>query len=124
MPAENAAALALRASQLLLAQKEQLGLPDLAIVTQEEFLLHAAQQDTMSIEEKRALIDQTERVLKDLYAHLPFKDVFKSENPNVNPFFAFAALREQLNTLSDFDFHTCMLLAMSPARDIHTCYTA
>jgi hypothetical protein len=124
MPTEDASALALRAARLLIDQKEQLGLPDLRIVTQEEFLRDAAQHVSMPVEEKRALLDQTERVLKDLYAHLPFKPVFKSEDPNVNPFIGFAALREQLDTLNDFDFHTCMLIALSAARDIHTSYTA
>ena len=124
MPIEDATTLALRASNLLLDQKELLGLPDLRIVTQQEFLNDAAKLTPMPVEEKRALLDQTERVLRELYAHLPFKPVFKSDNPNVNPFAAFAALRDQLDTLSDFDFHTCMLLALSTARDIHTSYTA
>ncbi len=124
MPVDDASPLAFRAAQLLLDRKEEMNLPNLRIVTQQQFLQEADQLDNIPTDQKLLIIDQTERVLRYLYAHLPFKKVFQSDDPNVNPLASLAALRQQVDTLSDFDFHTCMLIAMAGARDIHTIYIA
>lgn len=100
---------------------EELGIEKLRIVTQEQFLLEAAQQPALSSDERAAILDQTETVLRNLYAHLKFK---KNRGVEQNPFEGISLIREQIETLSDFDFHTCMLLALATMRDVHTAYVA
>lgn len=117
MPVEDATELALAASRRI----EGLGIEKLRIVTQEQFLREAAKQPALSFEERVAILDQAELVLRNLYAHLKFK---KNRGVEQNPFEGIRLIREQIETLSDFDFHTCMLLALATMRDVHTAYVA
>ncbi|MBN8734481.1 MAG: hypothetical protein J0L64_28350 [Acidobacteria bacterium] len=121
MPAEDGTLLARDAALFLDQQKEAIGLPGLRIVMQEEFLREAAALPGLTRDERLTVLTQAEVVLKNLYAHLAFK---KTDDPAANPFVAFAQIRDQIDTLSDFDFHTCMLIALAKVRDVHTSYLA
>lgn len=121
MSVENGSEYALQAARFLVDRKAELELPDLRIETQEEFLRRAAAEPPLSRVEKVMLLEQTERVLRDLYAHLPFKKVSAQDR---DPFFALEGVRGQLDQLTELDFHLCMLLVFATVRDVHTGYVA
>lgn len=121
MPSEDGTPLALNAARFLDQQKDTLSIPGLRIVTQQQFLQEAAAAPAFTTEERLLVLNQAELVLRNLYAHLAFK---KTDDPQANPFVAFQQIRDQVDTLSDFDFHTCMLLALAKVRDVHTSYQA
>ena len=119
---EDGSAWALRAAEFLTSKKDELGMKDLRIVTQAQYLEEVAQSPKLGVAERRALLDRTDEVLRNLYAHLPFKKPAGS-NP-LSPFQALDQIRAQVAELSDLDFHMCLLLALATVRDVHTSYTA
>jgi hypothetical protein len=118
MPAEDGTPFAFSAARFL---TDALRVPSLRIVEQQAFLREAAAAPGFGVDDRLTVLNQAEMMLRNLYAHLAFK---KTDDPEANPFVAFQQIREQIEALSDFDFHTCMLLALARVRDVHTSYLA
>ena len=109
------------AAEFLLSRRTEIGLPKLEIRTQAQFLEELAGHVGFSLAERSQLLDQIEMVLRNLYAHLPFK---KIADPTRDPFRMIDEIRPQLEALSDMDFHACVLLVLATVRDVHTSYVA
>ena len=105
---------------LLQAEKNDLGMPDLAIQPVDVFLKTAAAQTPTTTAERELILDQAALIFNHLYPHLPFKtDLYHFIHPqdylaqNVRPFFA---------KLDEATFHDYVVGAFSLVRDAHTLY--
>lgn len=117
---EDAAKLTNQACDILHANKVALQIPELEIVTLEQFLADTGKAARMTRAEREAILSQAQFLIEHLYPHLPFK---VRNFPGNDLLMNFKAVRDQVDTLSDFDFHTCMLLLFAAFHDAHTAYT-
>jgi len=101
----------------LLSQKQQLGLPDLAIEPVADFVRRANQNPT-TIEERRLIIDQATLMFDHVYPHMPFKqEIYHFLHPS-----DFLRTIPPLDQLSETDFHDFVIAGFSLVRDAHTLY--
>ncbi|MCZ2149775.1 MAG: S41 family peptidase [Bryobacterales bacterium] len=117
---DDASELVRLAGELLEKNKDRLNLPDLRIQSLDEFLRLAGGEQPLDRGDKEAILLQAETLFRNFYPHLPFK---KKDFPGDDPFVAIEQVRAQLDTLSTFDFHICMLLVFATVHDVHTSYT-
>jgi hypothetical protein len=117
---DDASELVRLAGDLLEKNKGRLNLPDLRIQTLDEFLRLAEESAPLERTDKEAILNEAETLFRNFYPHLPFK---KKDFPGDDPFVAIEQVRGQLDTLSSFDFHVCMLLVFATVHDVHTSYT-
>ncbi|MCC6391808.1 MAG: hypothetical protein IT167_14505 [Bryobacterales bacterium] len=116
---DDASELVRLAGELLEKNKDRLNLPDLRIQSLDEFLRLAGAAQPLDRGDKEAILLQAETLFRNFYPHLPFK---KKDFPGDDPFVAIEQVRAQLDTLSTFDFHICMLLVFATVHDVHTSY--
>ena len=114
---EDARELTLAALQLLEAQKEDLGCPNLRVRSPSEFR-EFAQSHQLTRHEKVVIVDQAILLIDQFYAHLPFKRARYASDPVQS----LRLVRAQLDELSDLEFHEQMIHSMVGLRDAHTFY--
>jgi hypothetical protein len=106
------------ALQMLLAQKQDLGCPDLQIYTIPEFLQQAR---TVKLEraDKEILVEQAALLIDQFYAHLPFKRARYAADPVQS----LRLIHGELDRLADdLAFHGRMIKTFMHLRDAHTFY--
>src|SRR5579871_6892768 len=119
LPLDDASELTRSAWELLEAEKNDLGLPNLNIQPVKDFLT-AVEQNPTTLAERQAILDQAALLFNDLYPHLPFKtDIYHFTRPQD---FLDQNVRPQVESLSESDFHDFMVAAFSLVRDAHTLY--
>jgi hypothetical protein len=119
VPFDDASTLTFRAWDVLEAEKNDLGLPDLSIQPVDLFL-KAAEQNPTSGAERELIMDQAALMFNHLYPHLPFKtDIYHFLHPQD---FLDQNVRPGFDTLSEADFHDLVVAAFSLVRDAHTLY--
>jgi hypothetical protein len=119
VPFDDASDLTRKAWDLLVAEKADLGLPDLFIQSVGDFLEAAARNPTTSAE-RELILDQVALMFDHLYPHLPFKtDIYHFIHPQD---FLNENVRPQFADLGESDFHDFVVAAFSLVRDAHTLY--
>ncbi|MBL8220821.1 MAG: hypothetical protein JNL62_16435 [Bryobacterales bacterium] len=105
------------AVEILLKYRKAQGLPKLTIESMPAFLERAA-KDELKLEEKLLLLDQATFILEEFYAHLHFKRARYA----VDPIQRLRLLRDDVEQLTDMEFHSEMVKTFSRLRDPHTFY--
>ena len=105
------------AVDVLLKYRKAQGLPKLTIEGMPAFLARAA-KDPLKLEEKLLLLDQATLILEEFYAHLHFKRARYA----VDPVQRLRLLRDDVEQLTDMEFHSEMVKTFSRLRDPHTFY--
>jgi len=105
------------AVEILLKYRKANGLPKLTIESMAAFLERAA-KDSLKVEEKLLLLDQATLILEEFYAHLHFKRARYA----VDPVQRLRLLRDDVEQLTDMEFHAEMVKTFSRLRDPHTFY--
>jgi len=118
--------------RVLVADRVNLGLPDLTVVDLQDFL-KAAEDPTqnpniMGHDDRILVLEKTEALIGNLYPHLPFKlQDFPDADPPVDPIGRIKALRARVDaqdsTLGELSFQIEMLKIFASVRDPHTSYT-
>ncbi|HWC96008.1 MAG TPA: S41 family peptidase [Candidatus Sulfopaludibacter sp.] len=117
--AEDASSITTRAWDILLAQKNQLGLTNLAIQPFADFLA-AAEQNPTTAAERQIILDQAILLFRNLYPHMPFKtDIYHFLHPAD---YLAQAVIPQFQSLGESDFHDFIVAAFSLVRDAHSLY--
>lgn len=105
------------AVEILLKYRKAKGLPKLTIESMPAFLERAA-KDKLKLEEKLLLLDQAILILEEFYAHLHFKRARYA----VDPVQRLRLLRDDVEQLTDMEFHAEMVKSFARLRDPHTFY--
>ncbi len=114
---EDCAALAKKAWENLSSKSEALGLPDLKIITYENFIEDARGRD-LSREDRLKILAEAQKLFDGYYVHAFYKDM-----QGLAP--AFAVIEEVRWRSLDADadaFHSHVMLAFAAQRDLHTLY--
>ena len=88
-----------------------------AMVTLAEFRAGLA-ADTLTVDDRRRLVDQAEALLEGLYVHLPLKRAMHA----VDPLQCLRLLRHRIPELTEDEFHRTLLQTFLDLRDLHTTY--
>ena len=120
VPFDDATNLTRQAWDLLEAERNDLGLPALAIQPVDSFV-NAAEQNPTTCAERESIMDQAALMFNHLYPHLPFKtDIYHFIHPWQD--FLDQNVRPTCGTLGESDFHDFIVAAFSLVRDAHTLY--
>jgi len=117
---EDGSNLAGKTWEVLRGERDALGLRDLEVLSIDHFL-KLTTVNVLTVEEKENIVDQAILMFENLYPHLSFK---KANFPFAHPVETLRQIRESLETLSDADFHSLMIVAFGFVVDEHTLYGA
>lgn len=118
MPTEDLTQLCRNAWNAILELKNEIGEPDLTVISLDEFQQRINEgQFALSLESQKLILRQAKTLINGVYAHAPFKDL----QPTLD---ALADLEKglDLGDFSQLDFHDYLSNAFLKLDDAHTLY--